>query len=305
VPGRARSPPAGSALDGAGPWELGEGVRATSGGLVAVDLLAGRLYRLDPTAPAVSLPFPLGAVAPVEAPGGAHGWIAAAGTGIALLPPHGPADGSADGVRWLARPEDGAATAMRMNDGAADPAGRFWAGSMAYDGTRGAGSLYRVDRDGTVTAAMGGLTVPNGPAFIADGRTMYLADSALGLIYCVPVDPASGEVGGREVFARVPGGSPDGMTVDAEGCLWSAVWGAGAVHRYAPSGELLAVVPVPAEQPTSVCLTPWPPYRIVVTTALYGLGERPGGAADGRVLAAPASVAGRPADPFRPGPPAA
>ncbi|XVQ16120.1 SMP-30/gluconolactonase/LRE family protein [Spirillospora sp. CA-255316] len=87
--------------------------------------------------------------------------------------------------------------------------------------------------------------------------------------------------------------------------MWSAVWGAAAVHRCAPSGELLQVVPVPAEQPTSVCLTPSLPYRIVVTTALYGLGERPEGAADGRVLAAPVSVGGRPADPFRPAPSAA
>ncbi|GLZ12214.1 calcium-binding protein [Actinomadura sp. NBRC 104425] len=288
-----------TAVEGAGPWELGEGLRATADGLVAVDLLAGRLYRLEPTVLVARLPFPLGAVAPVEAADGWNGWIAAAGTGIALL----PATGADQDVRWLARPEDGAPTAMRMNDGAADPHGRFWAGSMAYDGTRGAGTLYRVDRDGTVTAAMGGLTIPNGPAFTADGRTMYLADSALGVIYRIPVDPASGALGEREVFARVPDGEPDGMTVDGEGCLWSAVWGAAQVHRYAPSGERLAVLPVPAEQPTSVCLTPEPPYRVVLTTARYGLGDRPEDAADGRVLAAPTSVPGRPAAPFRFTPP--
>ncbi|GAA2435159.1 SMP-30/gluconolactonase/LRE family protein [Actinomadura vinacea] len=280
-----------SVVEGAGPWELGEGLRATGGGFVAVDLLAGRLHRLEPAALALSVPFPLGAVAPVEA---ADGWIAAAGTGIALL--NGAAEPE---VRWLARPEDGASTAMRMNDGAADPSGRFWAGSMACDGTRGAGSLYRVDHDGTVRAVLGGLTVPNGPAFTADGRTMYLADSAHGLIYRVPVDPVTGDLGEREVFARVPDGSPDGMTVDADGCVWSAVWGASAVHRYAPSGELLAAIPVPAEQPTSVCVSPSPPYRVLVTTAFHGLDDRPPGAADGHVLAAPTSVRGRPADSFR------
>lgn len=273
-------------LPGAGPWELGEGLRAVGGGFVAVDLLAGNLYRLEPPALAASVPFPLGAVAPAG-----DGWIAAAGTGVVLLRERAAPE-------WLARPEDGAPTPMRMNDGAADPSGRFWAGSMAYDGTEGAGSLYRADRDGSVHRVMDGLTVPNGPVFTPDGTAMYLADSPRGVIYRVPVDPASGAPGEREVFARVSGGSPDGMAVDAEGCVWSAVWGASAVHRYAPSGELLAVLPVPAVQPTSVCLSPRPPYRVLVTTAAYGLASP--GPADGRVLAAPASVRGLPTAPYRP-----
>ena len=274
-------------LENAGPWELGEGLRATPGGFVAVDLLAGRLYRLEPTALLASVPFPLGAVAPLQ---DSDAWIAAAGTGIALL----NGDGTID---WLARPEDGAPTPMRMNDGTTDPSGRFWAGSMAYDGTPAAGSLYRVDRDGTVRAVMDGLTVPNGPAFTPDGRTMYLADSAHGVIYRVPVDPSSGEPGEREVFARVPDGSPDGMAVDTEGCVWSAVWGASAVHRYAPSGDLLTSLPLPASQPTSVGLTLAPPHRVLVTTATYGL--RTPAPADGHVLTAATTAGGYPVVPFQ------
>lgn len=279
-------------LENTGPWELGEGLRATSRGFVAVDLLAGRLYRLDPehrSEPTLlaSVPFPLGAVAPIR---DSDAWIAAADTGVAVLNP----DGSVD---WLARPEDRASTAMRMNDGTTDASGRFWAGSMAYDGTPGAGSLYRVDHDGSVHAAMDDLTIPNGPAFTADGRIMYLADSAAQVIYRVPVDPSSGGLGEREVFARVPDGSPDGMAVDAEGCLWSAVWGASAVHRYAPSGELLASFSLPASQPTSVGLTLAPPHRVLVTTATYGLDTA--ASADGRVLMTPTGVGGHPTVPFR------
>ncbi|WP_405820521.1 SMP-30/gluconolactonase/LRE family protein [Streptomyces sp. NBC_01390] len=84
---------------------------------------------------------------------------------------------------------------------------------MAYDGTPGAGSLYRTDPDVTVVRVLDGLTIPNGPAFTADGTTMYLADTAVGTILRCRVDPASGDlVASRETFARLRDaeGSPDG-----------------------------------------------------------------------------------------------
>jgi sugar lactone lactonase YvrE len=133
------------------PCELGEGIRLVDAGPVMVDILAGRLLTVEPRAELLALDVPLGAVAPR-----AGGWIAAAGTGIALLEPGAPPS-------WLARPEQDAPTRMRMNDGVADPHGRFWAGSMAYDATPGAGSLYRVDPDRSVHRALPGLTIPNGP----------------------------------------------------------------------------------------------------------------------------------------------
>ncbi|MDH6612720.1 sugar lactone lactonase YvrE [Streptomyces sp. SAI-208] len=270
--------------------ELGEGIRWTGDGVVLVDILQGRLLSAadDPRLPLreiLRLPVPLGAVAPVADHPGT--WIAAAGTGVCLLPPDGT-------PRWLATPEDRPGPDMRMNDGVADPSGRFWAGSMAYDGTQGAGTLYRVDHDGTVTPVVEGLTIPNGPAFTEDGRTMYLADSARGIVRRYPVDPDTGHVGSPEDFFTVDGGSPDGMTVDAQGAVWCAVWGTGTVRRHLPDGGLDRVVRIPAGQPAGVCLEG---TLLHITTATVGL-EAPG-PYDGAVFTLPVDVPGTPTPAFR------
>lgn len=268
--------------------ELGEGARVIGDHIVQVDLLAGRLHELDPVSARIrllnALDVPIGAVAPVaDRPGW---WIAAAGTGVAYLGPGGESD-------WIARPEDGAAVPMRVNDGACDPAGRFWFGSMAYDPSKASGTLYRVDRDLSVTRVLDGITVPNGPVFDADGTVMYVADSAVGLIHRVTLD-AAGELTGTAEFARVDG-SPDGMFVDVENHLWSAIWGAGAVHRYAPSGALVEVIDVPPLQPTSIAIGGG---HITITSATYGLTEP--GQHDGRTLITDCAVDGPPTASFRP-----
>ncbi|HET6353898.1 SMP-30/gluconolactonase/LRE family protein [Streptomyces sp.] len=151
-------------------------------------------------------------------------WVEAAGTGIAYLLPSGR-------LGWLDRPEDSNAVPTRMNDGAADPVGRFWAGSTAYDATPGAGSLYRAAPNGDVTRVLDGITIPNGPAFSPDGRTMYLADSAHGHVDSYPVDLLTGTLGTPAPFLRLDPatGTPDGMTVDNDDHLWIAIWGRGGV----------------------------------------------------------------------------
>ncbi|WP_051839361.1 SMP-30/gluconolactonase/LRE family protein [Streptomyces sp. NRRL F-5126] len=278
---------------------LGEGPRWAGGRLHLVDILTGRLLAAreggdDPAAHfdvVATLPEPLGAVAPVEGHPG-H-WIAAAGTGIRLLGPGGH-------TTWLARPEDGAPSPARMNDASADPYGRFWAGSMAYDEADGAGSLYRVDPDGSVSRVLTGITIPNGPAFDADGTTMYLTDTARRVVRRHTVDPGSGEIGPGTVFIELASGGPDGMAVDAAGGLWTAVWGKGVVHHYTRDGVRDRTVALPAAQPAGVCLGGDDLRTLYVTSARTGLAHP--GALDGAVFATRADVPGVPAAAFRPAP---
>ncbi|HEY8302319.1 MAG TPA: SMP-30/gluconolactonase/LRE family protein [Jatrophihabitans sp.] len=272
----------------AGGYRLAEGARWVAGRLVFVDILDGRLYEVvdGHTRLLADLDVPLGAVAPVE--GSPGRWICAAGTGIALL----DADGRLD---WLARLEDDAPQPRRMNDGVCDPSGRFWAGSMAYDETPGAGSLYRTDADGSVTRVLDSITITNGPAFTADGRRMYVADSAAGWIHEFDIDPASGEILDRREFTVIDDANPDGMIVDLEGRLWNAVWGGSAVRCYAPDATLLREIEVPARQPTSVCLADG---QLFVTTARDGLSDP--AETEGAVVSLPVDAQAPPATAYRP-----
>jgi sugar lactone lactonase YvrE len=277
------------------PLELGEGPRMLPDGrVVAVDILRGQLWQMDPATPEGAvllqvLPVSLGAVAPIS--GSDTALLAAAGDGIAIL------DGGA--LTWLVKPGPGTlsptdppAPAVRMNDAVCDPHGRFWAGTMALDASPGAGALHRVNIDGSISTVLSGLTIPNGPAFTADGSVMYLADSAAGTITRFAVDPCDGALGAAQAFAAVAGGSPDGMIMDTEDHLWVAIWGAARVHRYRPDGSIERILHVPAQQPTSICFTGDTMSTLMVTTASIGL-PTPGDF-DGLILSADVGIRGLP-----------
>jgi len=249
------------------------------------DAAAGRLV------PERSFEFgaPVGAVVPEHA---GDGWIAAAALGFVRV--------GADGrLTELAQPAAGSARPMRMNDGACDPAGRFWAGSMAVDKTPGAGALYRLDPDGSVTTVLEDVTISNGLGWVDGGSTMYYIDTPTQSVDRFDVDPA-GRLTDRTSVVRLDHGFPDGMTLDDEGCLWVAVWGGGAVRRYAPSGELLAVVEVDAPQVSS-CAFGGPQRRtLFVTTSQEDYDERESDAHPnaGRLFAVELDVTGPAAAPF-------
>jgi len=140
----------------------------------------------------------------------------------------------------------------RFNDGKVDRLGRFWAGTMDNDERAASGTLYRVDPGLAVTRLDTGYRVTNGPAFSPDGAVMYHNDSALQVTYAFDLD-RSGNASNRREFLRFgPGeGYPDGMTVDAEGCLWIAFWDGWCLRRFSPEGERLAELAVPVQRPTS------------------------------------------------------
>jgi sugar lactone lactonase YvrE len=160
---------------------------------------------------------------------------------------------------------------VRLNEGGADPDGNFWCGSMAYDQAEGAAALYRLTPDLTVTKVIDGVTVSNGFGFSPDGTRAYYVDTPTHRVDVF--DHADGELTNRRTAVEIvegPGG-PDGLTVDAEGCLWVALYGGSAVHRYAPDGTLLAVVVLPVAQVTA-CTFGGPQLdRLYVTTSRENL----------------------------------
>jgi sugar lactone lactonase YvrE len=228
------------AYHGEGPmWDDAAGV------LRWVDMLRGDVLTMDPDAGAVSRTR-VGTVAACVRPRDSGGLVVAVERGFALTEP-----GSAE-VTTL--PEVWSDPLIRMNDGACDPRGRFYCGSMAYDAGPGRGALYRLDPDGTVRTVLTGVTTSNGLVWSRDGATAYYIDSPTQRVDAFDFDLDTAAFSARRTVVEIPreDGMPDGMTIDAEGGLWVALWGGGAVHRYTPDGRLDTVVEVPADQ-VSAC----------------------------------------------------
>jgi sugar lactone lactonase YvrE len=232
------------------PGLLSEGPRWDEGRreLLWVDILGRGFHRATVTADGgpdrvrpMALDRHVGAVAPVA--GG--GYVLAAGQGFLFVD-------ETDSVHELAQPEAGRVD-VRMNDGACDPQGRFWAGTMAYDETPGAGTLYRLELDGRCSTVLTGLTISNGIGWSPDGGTMYLSDSGTGFVDAFDFDGETGAIDGRRTLIHVdrPGMAPDGLTVDDQGDLWVALYNGWAVERYGPDGSLVETVPIPVAQATS------------------------------------------------------
>jgi sugar lactone lactonase YvrE len=176
------------------------------------------------------------------------------------------------GTIEVVRTIDGEPPGNRLNDGAVDPYGRFWVGSMDLEETAPTGSFYRVDGDLTVSRAFGGVICSNGPAWSPDGRTLYHVDSTRRLIRAYDLDPA-GAVGAGRVFVSDEAHDwyPDGVTVDAEGFVWNCKWAGGRIVRYAPDGTVDRVVLVPVPKPTRCAFVGPDLATLAVTSARIGL----------------------------------
>jgi sugar lactone lactonase YvrE len=223
------------------------------------------------------------------------GWIVAANQGISRLSREGE-------VTTLTDPEANRGGSIRMNDGACDSAGRFWVGSMAFDATPGVGSLYRYDDSGgTCTRVLSGLTISNGIGWSPDSSRLYHVDSGPATLTEYPYDTASGHIGAPHLLVQLSGGGePDGLCVDSDGFIWLAVWGVGQVRRYSPKGELVCVVDVPANQPTSCALGGIDERQLFITSARHRqtdaqLAQQP---ETGKLFAVEVETAGLPIQPF-------
>jgi sugar lactone lactonase YvrE len=211
------------------------------GGLRWVDMLAGDVLSLAPDGSIHRRH--VGKVAAVLRPRRQGGAVLGVERGFALESPDGAITRLGD--LWA---DEG----VRMNEGGCDPDGRFYCGSMAYDERHGGGTLYRLDPDGSVRVVMEHVTVSNGLDWSPDGSRAYYNDSATGRVAVLDYDPQAGLTGLR-TFAEIPAelGVPDGLTVDAQGGVWVAIFRGGVVRHYTPEGVLDEVVEVPARKVTA------------------------------------------------------
>jgi sugar lactone lactonase YvrE len=272
-----------SAVLGEGPyWVPSESV------LLWVDIVAGRLHRTRVPA-GMTTSADLGqvtAVFPVQG-----GGLLYAGKYQMMLrqPAASPAPGqAATDLAAVGYTERVVAAApahptVRFNDGAVDPSGRVWIGSMHEGETAPLGTLYRLDSasagrpgsryEAVLTPVAPRATVSNGLAWSPDGTRLYYADSPTRRLDVFDYDLTTGAATGRRTLADLSGfeGFPDGLTVDADGFVWVCMWDGGVIRRFDPSGSLDAVVTMPVARPTSVAFGGADMADLFVTTARVDL----------------------------------
>ena len=215
------------------------------GGLRYVDMLAGDVLSLHDDGSVTR--HPTGSrIAACIRPRGRGGAIVATETGFAFADRDDLGD-----LRQVVTVLDD--PALRFNEGGCDPSGVFHCGTMAYDQTPRAASLYRWSAEEGVRVVERGLTVSNGLGWSPDGRRAYLNDSGGDTVWTYDWSPETG-LTRRRSWVRLPesaGGVPDGLCVDQEGGVWVAVNGGSAVHRYDAAGTLSERVELPVTQPTA------------------------------------------------------
>ena len=164
----------------------------------------------------------------------------------------------------------------RFNDGKVDRQGRFWAGSMDDLEKEPSGGLFRFDIDLNCQQLVDQITISNSLCWSPDSRTLYYSDSTQRTVWAWDFDAASGQISNRRAFIELPStdGVPDGATIDIEGYLWLAVWGAWEVRRYDPRGRLDQTVRMPVQQPTCPMFGGPQLDTIYVTSASKGLSEK-------------------------------
>jgi sugar lactone lactonase YvrE len=270
---------------GESPWWDGR-----RGELVWVDVEQGRLHRGDPDTGRFTS-RDVGGVLPTVLPRRDGGLVLALRD--TLVTTSTGELGTGETSERLARlsdlPED-----LRFNDGGCDPIGRLWIGTMSVS-RRPDAALYRLEGDGALVPVVRGLTVSNGIDWSPDGATLYHVDTPTARIDAYDYDVADASIGGSRCFVELPGRRPDGLTVDAEGGIWVALFGTGEVHRYAPDGSRTEVVEIPTPQTTSCAFGGDGFDRLFVTTANVGDGATAGddGGA-GAIFVCTPGVTGRP-----------
>ena len=248
---------------------LGEGPTWSprDGALYWVDILTPSVHWYDPTRN-LDQELKLGSMVSVAIPKATGGLLVATPAGLMTL------DISTKSLTAFCHPES-ERPGNRYNDGKCDRMGRLWIGTLDMATAANRGNLFRVDADGSWKKMDSGFTVANGLGWSPDNKRMYFTDSVRRTIYVYDFDLRPGLISNRRPFITLDSsdGTPDGLTVDEEGCLWVAVWDAWRVSRYSPQGRELLRIRMPVPRPTSCCFGGASLDTLYVTSASVRLNE--------------------------------
>ncbi|MCC7368679.1 MAG: SMP-30/gluconolactonase/LRE family protein [Chloroflexi bacterium] len=248
---------------------VGEGPlwHATEGRLYWSDILTGRLFRYDPAS---------GHHEQIYSGPQVGGFTIQEDGSLLLFMERGQIAVWRDGTLTTLIDEIPAIRASRFNDVIADPRGRVFCGTMSppvegEPANKRTGFLYRLETDLTYSVVLTEIGVSNGMGFTADRSRLYYTDTSTRDISLFDYDADSGAITNKRQFVYVadePGqGAPDGMTMDAEGCVWSARWGGSCLVRYAPDGRELSRIEFPAKKVSSAIFAGPDLSDLYVTTA--------------------------------------
>jgi sugar lactone lactonase YvrE len=242
--------------------ELGEGPvwHPNEQVLYWVDIEARRYHRFDPASGEHEV-VPVGEKVGVLAFRQQGGLVVASEYGFSFFDP------STRTLERIGDPEKDKPQ-TQFNDGAVDRLGRFWAGTL---GDPFQNSLYRLAADGTITLMDSGFDICNGIGWSPDNRVMYFIDSTPEVVYAYDFELTSGCIANRRIFIDRGGqqGVPDGLTVDAEGFVWIAIWDGSRLERYDPHGKLERTLALPVQFPTSMAFGGANLEDLYITSALY------------------------------------
>jgi sugar lactone lactonase YvrE len=162
----------------------------------------------------------------------------------------------------------------RFNDGKCDRQGRFWAGTMDEEYPKQRASLYRLDQDGSCVKIRGNVGISNGLGWSPDNKVFYYTDSTVNTIYAYDFNAEDGKISNERIFFETTGNySPDGLTVDSDGFVWSAMWNGWKVVRFSPDGKVDKEIALPVQRPTSCTFGGFELSDLYITSARMDLTE--------------------------------